>query len=748
MYLSKFTKCISIVLCALILCTLMPLQKTEAASAEFTAYVESVTANVGQQVVVPIKLANVPSNGITTADMTITYDPSKLEYVNGSAGSIVMNPSVNFAINKENNGTIKILFLDETLLNEYIREDGIFANITFKVLGTSTVTISKATFGDRTLKPMTAKLNAGTITINGGATTQPTTPPTPTPTVRPTTPPTVPPTVPPTTPPVITGFTAYVESVTANAGQQVVVPIKLANVPSNGITTADMTIIYDPSKLEYVNGSAGSIVMNPSVNFAINKEDNGIIKILFLDETLLNEYIREDGIFANITFKALGTSTVTISKATFGDRTLKPMTAKLNAGTVTVNGGATTQPTTPPTPTPTVRPTTPPTVPPTVPPTIPPVITGFTAYVESVTANAGQQVVVPIKLANVPSNGITTADMTIIYDPSKLEYVNGSAGSIIMNPSVNFAIHKENNGTIKILFLDETLLNEYIREDGIFANITFKALGTSTVTISKATFGDRTLKPMTVKLNAGTVTVNGGATTQPTTSPTPTPTPTLTPPPQSGNFSVNYTQSDWGTGATVSMTITNNGSTAVNGWTVRFNFDGNQKITNAWNCSFTQNGNSIVLTNVDYNATIPAGGSVTIGFNISYTGTNKAPTNFIVNATSSGGTDNPVPTPPPSQNNNCSVTYTHNDWGSGATVSITIKNNGSTAVNGWTVNFTYAGNQKITNAWNCSYTQNGNSVTLKNVDYNSTIPAGGTITIGFNITYSGTNSIPTNITVN
>ncbi|WP_081743274.1 cohesin domain-containing protein [Acetivibrio clariflavus] len=30
-----------------------------------------------------MKLANVPSNGITTADMTITYDASKLEYVKG-----------------------------------------------------------------------------------------------------------------------------------------------------------------------------------------------------------------------------------------------------------------------------------------------------------------------------------------------------------------------------------------------------------------------------------------------------------------------------------------------------------------------------------------------------------------------------------------------------------------------------------------------------------------------------------------
>ncbi|WP_117406038.1 cohesin domain-containing protein [Acetivibrio clariflavus] len=36
---------------------------------------------------------------------------------------------------------------------------------------------------------------------------------------------------------------------------------------------------------------AGSIVINPSINFAINKEKDGIIRILFLDDTLLNEYI-------------------------------------------------------------------------------------------------------------------------------------------------------------------------------------------------------------------------------------------------------------------------------------------------------------------------------------------------------------------------------------------------------------------------------------------------------------------------
>ncbi|WP_027622353.1 cohesin domain-containing protein [Acetivibrio clariflavus] len=69
------------------------------------------------------------------------------------------------------------------MLNEYISKDGVFANITFKVSGTSTVTISKATFGDRSLKPVSATLTAGTVTVGGG-TTQPTVPPTSQPTNR------------------------------------------------------------------------------------------------------------------------------------------------------------------------------------------------------------------------------------------------------------------------------------------------------------------------------------------------------------------------------------------------------------------------------------------------------------------------------------------------------------------------------------------------------------------------------------
>ena len=113
------------------------------------------------------------------------------------------------------------------------------------------------------------------------------------------------------------------------------------------------------------------------------------------------------------------------------------------------------------------------------------------------------------------------------------------------------------------------------------------------------------------------------------------------------------------------------------------------------------------------------------------------------------GTLTPSPTPTASQTTTgYSVSYNQNDWGSGATVSVTIKNNSSTAINGWTLSWNFAGNQKITNLWNGTYTQSGTAVTVKNASYNSTIPAKGSVTFGFNLSYSGTNVKPTSFSLN
>ncbi len=121
-----------------------------------------------------------------------------------------------------------------------------------------------------------------------------------------------------------------------------------------------------------------------------------------------------------------------------------------------------------------------------------------------------------------------------------------------------------------------------------------------------------------------------------TVTPTPvtiTPTPvTVTPTPGAGNYVVTYSMNDWGSGATVNITIKNNTSTAVNGWTLAWTFSGNQTITNLWSGSYTQSGTSVSVTDAGYNANIPAnGGTTNFGFNINYSGTNAKPASFTLN---------------------------------------------------------------------------------------------------------------------
>ncbi|HEX3043327.1 MAG TPA: glycoside hydrolase [Bacillota bacterium] len=107
-----------------------------------------------------------------------------------------------------------------------------------------------------------------------------------------------------------------------------------------------------------------------------------------------------------------------------------------------------------------------------------------------------------------------------------------------------------------------------------------------------------------------------------------------------------------------------------------------------------------------------------------------------------------TPTPPPG--GGYVVAYViQSDWGTGGTTNVTIINNTATAVNGWTLAWTFPGNQTITNLWNGSYTQSGASVSVKDAGYNAAISAnGGTTNFGFNFNYSGANAKPTSFTLN
>ncbi len=101
-----------------------------------------------------------------------------------------------------------------------------------------------------------------------------------------------------------------------------------------------------------------------------------------------------------------------------------------------------------------------------------------------------------------------------------------------------------------------------------------------------------------------------------------------------GACTVSYsTVSQWAGGFVASVTISNGGTSAINGWTLTYTFPGDQKITNSWNGVVTQSGENVSIGNESYNASIPAGSSTQLGFQGTWTSSDAAPTAFTLNGT-------------------------------------------------------------------------------------------------------------------
>ena len=97
----------------------------------------------------------------------------------------------------------------------------------------------------------------------------------------------------------------------------------------------------------------------------------------------------------------------------------------------------------------------------------------------------------------------------------------------------------------------------------------------------------------------------------------------------------------------------------------------------------------------------------------------------------------------------CRVAYTtQSQWAGGFVASITITDTGASAISGWTLAFTFPGDQKITSAWSGTASQSGENVTLANVSYNGTIASGASTSLGFQGTWNTSDSAPASFTLN
>ena len=117
---------------------------------------------------------------------------------------------------------------------------------------------------------------------------------------------------------------------------------------------------------------------------------------------------------------------------------------------------------------------------------------------------------------------------------------------------------------------------------------------------------------------------------------------------------------------------------------------------------------------------------------------NLSPPSNAVTASTSSAAANPL-----------SAAFTKaSDWGSGFVGDYVLRNEGSTAISGWTLEFDLPSSETITAAWSAKLSRSGNRYTLTDESWTRTIAPGSSVKLGFQGAYSGSFTAPANCTLN
>lgn len=221
--------------------------------------------------------------------------------------------------------------------------------------------------------------------------------------------------------------------------------------------------------------------------------------------------------------------------------------------------------------------------------------------------------------------------------------------------------------------------------------------------------------------------------------------------------------SDWGSGFTGAVVLKNTGTTAVNDWSVNITMP--SKISSVWNAKLTaQSGNTATVTHSGWNSSIPPGGQVDFGFVGNPGGLTSG--NIAVSFAGSPAPPAPAPTPAPApapapapttppSNASPDADFTSNgvrvefrvssDWGSGLTGSVKLVNTTTAPVSNWSLAMDLA--SAPSGVWDAAHTRSGQRSEFRPVGWNATIPAGGSVTYGFNAAPGNLRTPPSNVSV-
>ncbi|MGN9784401.1 endo-1,4-beta-xylanase [Nonomuraea sp. ZG12] len=82
-------------------------------------------------------------------------------------------------------------------------------------------------------------------------------------------------------------------------------------------------------------------------------------------------------------------------------------------------------------------------------------------------------------------------------------------------------------------------------------------------------------------------------------------------------------QTQWNNGYVVQpATVSNTGTSTINGWTVTFTLPAGHSLTGSWNATITTSGQTVTAKSVNHNSTLAAGAATSFGFQVSRPGGN------------------------------------------------------------------------------------------------------------------------------
>ncbi|HEX9061062.1 MAG TPA: cohesin domain-containing protein [Clostridia bacterium] len=447
-------KVISILLCLIMLGSFAFQSAFASTLPELAITAGNAKGYVGDTVTVPVTLSGTEKNPINSIYIEVSYDSNILELVTANPGSLITNPSVSFSY-YNNSGTAVLLFSGESMGSSSINNDGVFANLSFKIkkAGISNVTLNNPIYlyDLPNSNPFNKKFTSGVIE-GIPADTNPTKP----------------------------ELAITAGNAKGHVGDTVTVPITLSGSAKNPINDLDINVSYDNNILDLVTATPCDMVTNPSINFSYSNI-NGKIIILFADESMGSSPINKDGVFVNLSFKIkdVGISKVTPYDPQYcGDRYIEdPFTLKFTEGIVE-GIPEDTNPTTP----------------------------QLAVAAGNAKGYVGDTVTLPVTFSGTEKYPIYDVTFDVNYDKDALELVTVSPGNIVTNPSINFA-SSNNSGKVVLLFTDESMGNSPINKDGVFVNLSFKIkkVGSSKITFSKLTSFNELQGPVDIKYIEGVV---------------------------------------------------------------------------------------------------------------------------------------------------------------------------------------------------------------------------------------------------